>query len=365
MALQAYASTGIRSDHESSTAEEARAKAALGMLVQIREGSTARNLDAILPALAAGDLGDFWTLVTDDVFPTDLPHFMATSMGCCGVVAGGVSPAAAVRHTTLIPARHYGMLDCGAIAPGYRADLVVMADHVDFRPSLVLKNGRVVARDGAYLVDVALPRLDHANTIHVAPIDAAALHLRLSNEVCPVIRIVPDQLITLCERKAVRRENGWWAFDPECDVAVVASLERHAASGAIGLGLVSGFGLRRHGALGSSVAHDSHNLVVVGTNACDMLACIRAGRLGRRLCRRVVGRRTGEFAAGNRGTNLHRKRRRRMPAAGSRQRRGACPRLSAGGPVRYPFVPGFAGLPELRITDRGVFDVVRQTFVPL
>src|SRR5207253_5899353 len=146
--LQAYLATGIRSDHESATVEEARAKAALGMLIQVREGSSARNLDALLPLLAAGELGDFWCLVTDDIFPDDLRERGHLDGLLRRVVAGGVPPASAVRHATLIPARHYGLFDRGAVAPGYRADLVVVDDVREFCPDLVFKNGQIVARQG-------------------------------------------------------------------------------------------------------------------------------------------------------------------------------------------------------------------------
>src|SRR6185295_1770408 len=117
---------------------------------------SARNLDALLPLLAAGELGDDWCLVTDDVFPTDLRRDGHLDGLLARVVAAGVPPADAVRHATLIPARHYGLTDRGAVAPGYRADLVVLDDLTTFRPSLVLKAGRVVARDGR-CVDVPAP----------------------------------------------------------------------------------------------------------------------------------------------------------------------------------------------------------------
>src|SRR5207249_1918196 len=152
---------------------EARAKAALGMLVQVREGSTARNLDALLPLLAADELGDFWCLVTDDVFPDALRqrgHLDGLLRRC---VAGGVRPAAAVRHATLIPARHYGLLDRGAVAPGYRADLAVVEDVKDFHPHLVIKDGQRVAQDGQLVTSMAPPKVAPENTIHCAPLDAS------------------------------------------------------------------------------------------------------------------------------------------------------------------------------------------------
>ncbi len=166
--LQAYVASGIRSDHESSTAQEALAKASLGMLVQVREGSVAHNLDAILPLLVAGELGDSWCLVTDDIFPDELRAHGHIDGLLKRLVAAGVPPAVAVRHATLVPARHYGLGDRGAVAPGYRADLVVVDDLRDFRARLVLKTGRVVAGQGEYRADVQPAKLSHGNSVRVA-----------------------------------------------------------------------------------------------------------------------------------------------------------------------------------------------------
>ena len=365
--LQAYASTGIRSDHESSTADEARAKAALGMLIQIREGSPARNLDAILPALVAGDLGDFWTLVTDDIFPTDLRDRGHIDGHLRRVLAAGVPLADAIRHATLIPARHYGLFDRGAVAPGYRADLVVVDDPAAMRVSLVLKRGQVVARDGKHVADVRAPRIEHGNTVHLAPLDASAFRLPLSSGTAPVIRIVPDQLITLRETQTVRRDaSGCWTFDPDRDAVMVASIERHRATGSIGRGLVGGFKLDRHGALGSSVAHDSHNLVVAGTNPADMLACVRA--LEKSGGGFVVAS-GGEVVAllplaiaGLISTEPAEVVCRQLEAVNAAARSLGCPLSAPLGTLSFLALPV---IPELRITDQGLFDVVRQEFVTL
>jgi adenine deaminase len=357
---------GIRSDHESSTVDEARAKAALGMLVQVREGSVARNLDTILPLLAAGELGDFWCLVTDDVFPNDLREHGHLDGLLRRVVAGGVPPASAVRHVTLVPARHYGLLDRGGVAPGYRADLVIVDDLRGFRPSLVLKNGQIVAREGEYVADVRPPHLEHGNTVRLAPVEASAFQLPLSGDVCPVIRIVPRQIVTRYETQTVRRVDGSWAFDPARDVALIASIERHRETGQVGLGLVSGFGLQRAGALGSSVAHDSHNLIVAGTNARDILACVRSleesgggfvvasgGTVQARLPLPVAGLLSTESA----DTVC-----RQLQEVGSAARALGCELAAPFGTLSFLALPV---IPELRITDQGLFDVRRQEFVRL
>ncbi len=248
---------------------------ALGMLVQVREGSSAQNLDAVLPLLVAGELEDAWCLVTDDIFPNDLRRVGHIDGLLRRVVAAGVPPATAVRHASFVPARHYGLVDRGAIAPGYRADLVLVNDLKNFHVNAVIKNGKVAARDGRCLDHGAAPRIEVENTIHLPPLDERAFCLALSEEECPVIEIVPDQIVTRHTLRSVRSAHGQWAFDPERDVVLIASIERHRASGRIGLGLVGGFGFTRHGALGSSVAHDSHNLVIAGTNPGDMLVCAR------------------------------------------------------------------------------------------
>jgi adenine deaminase len=362
--LMAYIGAGIRSDHESGTVEEARAKAGWGMLVQVREGSIARNLDAILPLLVAGELGDDWTLVTDDVLPTDLRTHGHIDGLLRRVVAEGVSPAQAVRHATLIPARHYGLTDRGAIAPGYRADLVVVENLREFRPELVLKEGRVVAREGTFVGEKTLVALPVTNTVHLGSLDESAFVLRPSSATCPVIRIQPGQLVTRKESHPVCIVEGRWQFDAAQDVLLLASIERHRALGRIGLGLVSGFGLQREGALGSSVAHDSHNLLIAGSNPADMRTCARA-----------LAEMGGGFVVAADGVVRARM---PLPFAGLLSTQDAttvCSQLeeveaaarSLGCTLLCPFgVLSFLALsviPELRVTDQGLWDVVQQKFL--
>lgn len=364
--LMAYIAAGIRSDHESGTIEEARAKAAWGMLVQVREGSIARNLDALLPLLVAGELGDDWTLVTDDILPVDLRAQGHLDALLRRVVSAGVPPAVAVRHASLTPARHYGLSDRGAVAPGYRADLVVVDDLRDFHPRFVLKNGEVVARDGEFVGDLPACSLPCNNTIHLPPLDESAFQLRLSSADAPVIRIQPGLLVTRSERQQVACESGVWRWDPARDVLLIASIERHKALGRIGLGLVAGFGVKRPGALGSSVAHDSHNILIAGTNLRDMLACARA-----------LGESGGGFVVASEGEIRARL---PLPFAGLLSLDPAdtvCRQLEEveraaqmlGCSVPCPFgLLSFLALsviPELRITDQGVWDVLKQQFVPM
>ncbi len=362
--LIAYVAAGIGSDHESTTVEEARARAALGMLVQVREGSSAQNLDTILPLLASGELDESWCLVTDDVFPTDLRRRGHLDGLLKRLVAAGVPPAVAIRHASFVPARHYGLVDRGGVAPGWRADLALVEDLRDFRVHTVVKDGRVAARNGRCLEQRGPRSFTYENTMRLAPLEEAKLRLPLSGESCPVIEIVPDQIVTRRGTRSVHRRDGLWCFDPERDVLLIASIERHRASGRIGLGLVSGFGLTKSGAFGSSVAHDSHNLIIAGTNAGDMLNCAK-----------VLAEHGGGFVVVSQGEVLAVL---PLPVAGLLSVESAlsvCRQLdlvnhalgTLGCPLEAPFgTLSFLALPvipELRITTQGVFDVNKQEFV--
>ena len=366
--LLAYAAAGIRSDHESTEIAEARAKAALGMLLQVREGSIARNLDTLTPLLLEEGIGD-WCLCTDDIHPDDLAANGHLDALLRRLVAAGMPPERAIRHTTLVPARHYGLADRGAVAPGYKADLVVADDLTEFGVSLVIKNGRVVARGGRYLGETVPCEIRPDNTVHLPALDESAFGLSAGlpdgGGASPVIGIVEDQIITRHLSRSVKRsDDGLWAFDPDVDVVVIASIERHRASGSIGLGLVEGFGFRRHGALGSSVAHDSHNLIIAGTNPTDMLLCARA-----------LAETGGGFVVAAGGAIAGRL---PLPVAGLLSMSDAetvCRQLievrqaarALGSQLPCPFGTlsflALSVIPELRITDQGLYDVVNQRFV--
>jgi adenine deaminase len=361
--LVAYVAAGIRADHESTGAEEAAAKAALGMMVQVREGSIARNLDTMLPLMADGRLGD-WCLCTDDIHPDELMRAGHIDGLLKRVVAGGVPAPQAVRHASLVPARHYGLRDRGAVAPGYRADLVVVDDLTGFRPALVIKDGAVAARDGRYVWERSAPDIPAANTVRLGPLDESAFALDLASDRCNVIAVVPGQIVTRRTLRTVKRERGRWAWDAKSDVALIAVIERHKATGGIGLGLVEGLGFRRPGAIGSSVAHDSHNLIIAGTNAADLLACAAALRTS-----------GGGFVTVSGGAVRALL---ELPVAGllsAEPAEAVCRKLEAvraaaralGCTLSCPFGTlsflALSVIPELRITDQGLFDVAAQRFI--
>lgn len=361
--LVAYAAAGMRSDHESTTIEEACAKAALGFMVQVREGSAEHNLDTLLPALAAGELSD-WCLCTDDLLPDDLVARGHIDALLKRVVAGGVPAPVAVRHATLVPARHYGLSDRGAVSPGFRADIVAVDNLSSFGVRHVFKDGKAVARDGQYLAETTAKHADYANTVHLGAVDESAFVLRPATDRFPVIRLVPHQIVTATEMRDIRRSDGVWVFDPAEDVLMAASLERHRATGRVGVGLVAGFGLTKHGALGSSVAHDAHNLIVAGSNPRDMLACVRA-----------LAEDGGGFVVVSNGEVRARL---PLPVAGLLSREEVavvCQKLhevnaaaralgcTLDAPFGYLSFLALPVIPELRITDQGLYDVTAQQFV--
>jgi adenine deaminase len=273
--LVAYAAAGIRSDHESTHQGEAKAKARLGMMVQVREGSAEHNLDELMPLLVADELGD-WSLASDDVFPTDLRAHGHLDGLLRRLVAAGVPPARAVRHAALCPAVHYGLNDRGAVAPGFRADLVVVNDLAAFEVKRVYKDGRLAAENGRYVFAEPPPRAPYANSVKLPRLAPERFRLKLGGSRAPVVGLIPGQIVTKRLDREVPISQGEFAFEPSADVLIAANIERHGGSGRVGLGLVSGFGMRTRGALGSSVGHDAHNLIVAGTHPEELHAAALA-----------------------------------------------------------------------------------------
>ncbi len=283
-ALNAYVGAGISSDHEATTLAEAREKLRLGMTIFLREATNARNLEALLP------LVDRWSepylcFATDDRVPADLMDDGSIDHLVRLAIERGVEPMAAIRMATINPARHYGLADRGAVAPGRRADLVVVSDLEDFRADEVWVAGERVAEEGRALF-AAPPAAAAAvtGTVHLA---SGALDFRIpapapsSGEpggLPPEVRVIgaiPDQILTRRLFATARVEDGALIADPERDLAKIAVVERHTSSGRVGKGFVSGVGLRA-GALAGTFAHDHHNLVVIGADDRSMETAARA-----------------------------------------------------------------------------------------
>jgi len=268
--LNAYISSGIGSDHESTRLAEAKEKLARGLHIMIREGSTEKNLAELLP-LVTDKTYKRCMFVVDDRSCADLKRDGDIDAVVRKAIALGLDPVRAIQLATINPAEYFGLRRAGAIAPGYAANLLVVKNLKEFDIKQVYFKGKLVAKDGEALFEPrsrAPARL--RKSMNVKPFTAADLALDLSPETMPVIGVIPGQIVTRYLREAVRSIP-----DFERDILKIVVVERHQATGNIGKGLVKGFGLSR-GALASSVAHDSHNIVAVGASDGDICAAVHA-----------------------------------------------------------------------------------------
>lgn len=260
--LNAYIASGISSDHECSTFEEAMEKLQKGQWIMIREGTAAQNLEALMPLLAQ-PYADRCMFVSDDKHPEDLLSRGHMDGIVAKAVRLGANPITALKAASFQPARAFDLKGYGAIAPGYVADLIVLKDLVSFEVQMTLKKGQTVY-DGQCIPfekPAIAPALKEKalHTFHMPEVSAQSFARK---EPAGVVQMVNGQLTT---------ENGGFADRVDSDVLKIAVLERHHTTGHIGIGYLKGYGLTR-GAVATSIAHDSHNLIVVGTNDEDM-AC--------------------------------------------------------------------------------------------
>jgi adenine deaminase len=358
-ALQAYAAAGIRSDHEALTVEEGRERLRAGMWLLIREASMARNLEALLPLVAEYGPGRI-AFCTDDRDPEDIADNGHVNGMVRDAVAFGIEPADAILMASLHPAQWHRLPRHGAVAPGYVADLLVLGDLERFVPELVLKRGRPIEdRPRAEVPEWV------SQTVRVHPVTAADFAIPWEGGAARAIGLIEDQVVTESLELEPLVVDGHVVSDLSRDLVKLAVVERHLATGRVGLGLVSGSGLQR-GALASTVAHDAHNLVVVGMSDRDMAFAVeRLAELGGGIVA-VDGLRVlaecplpvagllsdaslAEVVAQSRACNQ---------AAHELGWSGATPFLT------LAFL-ALSVIPHLKITDQGLVDVDRFQIVPL
>ncbi len=272
--LNAYIAAGIYSDHESVSLDEAREKLEQGMHIMIREGSSEKNLEALLPLITDKTYKRCMFVVDDrscvDILRDgDLDAVVRKSIVC------GLDPVRAIQLATINPAEYFRMDRLGAIAPGYQADLIVIDDLSKLSINMVFCRGNLVARDRKALF-VAGRAGNHGltGTVNIKPFVLEKLEHIASGERALVIEIIPGQIVTRKRLEKVKVVDGAIMPDVSRDILKLVVVERHKATGNIGLGLVKGFGLK-NGALASSIAHDSHNIVAVGTSDEDIFTAIR------------------------------------------------------------------------------------------
>ncbi len=361
--LNAYIGAGMRSDHECLGKEEAKEKVRLGMSIWIREGTAAKNLDDLLPLVTAANSERF-AFATDDRHPWDLLTHGHLDHHVRRAVALGLDPVLALRLASWSSARHYGFTDRGAIAPGFVADLFTFESLEDVRPDLVILGGRRVAKGGKLLVQVAAERMDEGPPFDVRGFDRSRLRVPVpAGGSVRVIEVKAGSLATGASTEPAKAEAGAAVADPARDVAKLAVVERHKGTGNVGIAFARGFGLRR-GAVASSVAHDSHNIVVVGTDDVSMETAVnRVVEIGGGVVVADGAAPKAEVALPVAGlmsnASMH-----DVDAAEGRANEAA---RALGASMDHPFMTlAFLALPvipELKLTDRGLVDVTKFDFV--
>ncbi len=271
--LNAYAAAGIHTEHECTTEDEMLERLRLGMYIQIREGSAARNLETLIRKVTPQNMRRV-LFCTDDRHPGDILREGHIDNNVRTAIRKGMAPITAIRIATLNAAECYRLYDRGAVAPGYQADLIVFDTLESFTIDQVFKSGKLVAENGKALFDVdEMSGKNVRNTVNLPPIETKKLELKLTADITNVIRLLPHSLVTERVIRKVELKDGAFVCNEKLDILKLAVIERHKATGNIGLGLIENFRLKK-GALASTVAHDSHNLIVTGTNDADMLVAI-------------------------------------------------------------------------------------------
>jgi adenine deaminase len=357
--LQAYAAAGIRSDHECYTVEEGRQRLRAGMWLLIREASAARNLEALLPLVQ--EFGpQRIAFCTDDREPEHVAGEGHVNSMVRRAVEWGIAPEDALVLGSTNPALWHGLAQLGVVAPSYQADLLLLPDLESFMPELVVKRGKPVGE----IARAEVPEwVKH--TVRIQPVASNDFHVPWEGGAARVIGIVPGQIVTEALEEQPAVENGAAVADPDRDLAKIAVIERHLGTGRVGLGFVRGFGLRR-GALASTVAHDAHNIVVVGVDDGDMARAVQ----------RLAETGGGLVVIADRGVQAELP----LPIAGllsdapveevvaeSRACVEAAKALGCELPSPFQTLAFLAlsVIPKLKITDRGLVDVDRFELVPL
>ncbi|AGK98838.1 adenine deaminase [Clostridium pasteurianum] len=364
-ALNAYKTAGIMTDHECSTIEEALERIRLGMYVQIREGSAARNLKNLVEGLIKNHMGfDRCVFCTDDKHLEDIRQNGHISYNIKKAIKYGVSQIDAICMATINAAQCYKLKRLGAVAPGYSADILILNSLEDFNIDKVLYRGKMIYEHKKICTKIHLSIDDNnvLNTVRVRDISDEDLKIKLVSNVATVIKIKDNELITKKENKKVTVENG--AFIADENFSKIAVIERHKATKNIGLGIVSNFNIR-NGAIASTVAHDSHNLIVIGDNDDDMITAVEE-------IKKVNGGYTVVSRGEVKGTLP-------LPIAGLMSDKNAeyvektlskmieeALKLGINKNID-PFITlSFLALPvipEIRITDKGLFDVTQFKFI--
>ena len=361
--LNAYIGAGMRSDHECLSRAEAHEKVRRGMDIWIREGTAAKNLDDLLPLVTPANSERF-AFATDDRHPWDLLAHGHLDHHVRRSIALGLDPVIAIRLASWSCARHYGFTDRAAVAPGFRADLLTFERLDDFRPDLVVLGGRRVAVGGRLLEEIPGAPMEEGPGFRVDGFDRSRLRIAaLEGASLRVIEVRAGSLATGASTAPACLVDGAAAADASRDLLKLAVVERHRGTGNVGVSFARGFGLKR-GAIASSVAHDSHNVVVVGADDASMETAVRrVAAIGGGVVVADGAQSLAEVPLPVAGLMSNEP----MADVDALERRANEAAHALGGTMDHPFMTlAFLALPvipELKLTDKGLVDVLKFDFV--
>lgn len=366
--LNAYSAAGIVGDHECSTVEEMKDRLERGMYILLRQGSACHNLRPLLKGLTPMN-SRRCLLCSDDRQPKTMLHegHLDNHLKIC--VEEGVDPVTAIRMATLNAAECFGLKDRGAIAPGYRADVVLLDDLKDFHVNRVFIEGALVAEEGEYLPEIKRYDISSVKgSVVVKDFSKEKFKMHLKSNKVNVIKILPGGVVTQKTTAEIKLDDqGEFVRDPEKDLVKVAVVERHQGTGNVACGFLEGYGIKE-GAVALSVAHDSHNIIVVGVSDEEMefavnslikqeggIVLVKEGKVIESMPMPIAGLmsdQSGEWVD-EKLTAIHAKAYEELGIAGDVE------------PVMTLCFMSLAVIPEVKLTDMGLFDVTTFSFIPV
>lgn len=367
-ALNAYVSAGILADHECMTLEDMKERLDRGMYIMLRQGSACHNLRTMLKGVTTEN-SRRCILCSDDRQPKTILHegHLDNHLRIC--VEEGIDPVTAIRMATLNAAECFGLNDRGAIAPGKRADIVLLDDLKDFNVNRVWIDGKLVAEEGRYLPIIEKYDISSVKgSVVLKDFSKDKFKMHLKNSKVNVIGILPGGVVTEKQTAEIQLdENGEFIFNPEEDIVKVAVLERHHNTGNVACGFLKGYGIKE-GAVALSIAHDSHNIIVVGVNDNEMECAVNAlveqeggivlvkdGKVIESMPMPIAGLMSdqcGEWVD-EKLTTIHDKAYKELGISEEVE------------PVMTLCFMSLIVIPEVKLTDTGLFDVTTFSFIPV
>ncbi len=365
--LTAYACARIQGDHECSTVEQMQERLSLGMYVLLREGSACKDLRVLIKGVTPEN-SRRCLLCSDDRQPKTILSEGHIDNHLRACIEGGLDAVTAIRMATLNAAECFRLYDRGAIAPGYLADIVLLDDLVDFHVNRVLIQGELVAEEGKYLPAVEKYDISSVrNSVHLKDFSVEKFKMHLKGNHVHVITIQPGGVVTKKEEADIRVENGEFVWSADTDIVKVAVVERHQMTGNVACGFLKGYGIQA-GAVALSVAHDSHNIIVAGVSDEEMafaveklkeqnggIVLVKDGKVVESMPMPIAGLmsdQSGEWVK-QKLTDIHEK---------AYQELGIAQDVE---PVMTLCFMSLAVIPEIKLTDMGLFDVGTFSFIPV